>query len=533
MAGRDLFADKPEGRDLFAEPPTATDQAIGYIEPALTFASGLVAEPAAGIAGLGAMGVNEIYNFFRNGGRPTVDVATDTINATRDALTYQPRTELGQENLQAVGETLAPVAETIQDIEQGAGDIGYKLGGDSPVMGAIGKTIPTAVVTALGFKPVRSAVKTATGIKKASSVARKVMDDKAVNKTLYAAAPDAPLLKDTASNIFTSLDESGAVINADKITKLANDLTETVTKKGYHPKLQPSVKVTLDEFDLLKGKNISVGKLNQLREFATSAASNIDPKTKMLGVNMLNKIDNMMEKLKPSDFSQGGVRAGEQYKLARDLWGRSKRSEMMSKAVADAENAASGTENGIRIEVRKILRSDKKSRFFTKDELKEMRKIADGTFAGNLAKAIGKFGFSIDKATNTVGGTIGAAGGAAAFGAPGMVVVPTIGTVSKQLAKVLTMKNAKFADSVIRAGKNGRKITRLYMERVPKAEQSPKLLAELLVNQKASLERLRNMPLNSLNNKQRFFVKDAIFYADMMRQGQSSDELSGHESAPQ
>ena len=106
-------------------------------EPIATFATSAVAEPIAGLAGLGSL--------ITGVGDPT-----ETIEQTRQALTFQPRTEAGQAGLQAVGEVLQPVGELIQTAEQKLGDIGFELAG--PVGGAIGSTIPTAILTAFGIR---------------------------------------------------------------------------------------------------------------------------------------------------------------------------------------------------------------------------------------------------------------------------------------------------------------------------------------------------------------------------------------------
>ena len=106
-------------------------------EPAATLVTGALAEPIAGLAGIGAL---------LPGGR----TPTEAIEATREALTFQPRTEAGKAGLQAVGEVLQPVGEAIQATEKVLGDVGFEIAG--PVGGAIGATIPTAILTAFGIR---------------------------------------------------------------------------------------------------------------------------------------------------------------------------------------------------------------------------------------------------------------------------------------------------------------------------------------------------------------------------------------------
>ena len=78
------------------------------MEPAAAILSGMVAEPAAGVAGL-ATGLRNIVD-------PVGQRAADTVQRVRDALTFQPRSEVGQANLQAIAQS-AP----IQAIAEGIG----------------------------------------------------------------------------------------------------------------------------------------------------------------------------------------------------------------------------------------------------------------------------------------------------------------------------------------------------------------------------------------------------------------------------
>ncbi len=120
---------------------SATDAAARIAEPAMTFASSMIAEPVAGIAGL-ARGATNLFTEAMGGKAPTS--AAQTVGGIQDAMTYQPRTEAGRESLQGIAELVSPVTELQQKIEQGAGDIAYEAT-DSPLAGAAGVTAPTAL----------------------------------------------------------------------------------------------------------------------------------------------------------------------------------------------------------------------------------------------------------------------------------------------------------------------------------------------------------------------------------------------------
>ena len=106
------------------------------LEPVATVASSIVAEPIAGIAGIG-----QALNPFAEPG-----AGARAVEATRDALTFKPRTQTGQKGLQSVGEALQPVGEAVGAIEDFLGDGTLALTG-SPTLAAGAATLPTALMS--------------------------------------------------------------------------------------------------------------------------------------------------------------------------------------------------------------------------------------------------------------------------------------------------------------------------------------------------------------------------------------------------
>lgn len=141
--------------------PSFYDKMRGAAEVAGTMASGIIAEPVAGIAG-----VAQTLNPFADegaGGR--------AVQGTREAMTYQPQTPTGQQYLQNVGETIAPVANAISGAENWLGDTTYNATG-SPLLAAAAKTAPTAAMELLGLAAGK-------GVSKAARIAEAPIDDAA------------------------------------------------------------------------------------------------------------------------------------------------------------------------------------------------------------------------------------------------------------------------------------------------------------------------------------------------------------------
>ncbi len=195
--------------------------------------------------------------------------------------------------------------------------------------------------------------------------------------------------------------------------------------------------------------------------------------------------------LSKSKTAQGeSSEVGQSFKAARDLWQRAKKTEILDQAVSDAELQASGFENGLRTQFRALAKkiNSGKLKGFSAEEVQAIRKVADGTRAGNVARFLGKFGI-LDGVTSRSLTTLGGVGLAGAAGGTGAAAaVPLIGQISGALSKRMTLDNAKMAKSIIQAGKNGGKIASIYVRNTPKGERSPAELAELFLKNQVPIE---------------------------------------------
>ena len=122
-----------------------------YGEPALTIGSSAIAEPVSGLAGIGSL----------LSGKSASDAAL-AIAQAQAAMTYQPRTPQGMQGLQGFQQVMHPIGEVIQGASQNLGDKAYSATG-SPLAGAIGYSLPTAMLEGLGLKGLNIARKPVSG----------------------------------------------------------------------------------------------------------------------------------------------------------------------------------------------------------------------------------------------------------------------------------------------------------------------------------------------------------------------------------
>jgi hypothetical protein len=480
--------------------------AAGF-EPAQTLITGMAAEPVAGIAGLATLPL------------AGPEQAAETVRATREGLTAQPTAPEAVQALQQFSQTMAPLIEPVQKAEKGLGGAGFEAGG--PVLGMIGETAPTAALTALGFGGVRAAI----GIPKIVNLSKKLTTQSA-RTLLNEAAPTIEGLKQAARGVYKEIDDLGATVNSSRVDRLSTELRTLAKKEGFNKRIHPKVSAALDEFEASEGINKTISEIDTLRKVARGAARSIEPDEARIGSMLIERIDDALDTLSPDDFlNVKPADIGSKFKDARQLWGRAKKSELLEDAFERAQNQASGFENGLRTQFRSIINSKKKSRGFTQEEISAMQEVVRGGRAENIAKAIGKLGFSEGQATNMLMGSLGVAGGAAIGGPAGAVAVPLVGQLSRTLAQKLTRNNAIGADLIVRAGKDGKKVVAAYMKTTKPAERSISELTELLLRPEISLKSLIAKPPNIANANQKL-IADAAFFADFLRTQQEQQEAT-------
>lgn len=471
------------------EEPSFIESGLGVLEAGLALATGGVAEPTAGFGGVA---------------RATTagpEEATKTIEQIREGLTFQPRTEAGRETLATVRGILEPVAETFEAAAKFSGDKVFDITG-SPFLAAAASTGPTAISMLIGGMLGRGAfrVKQKRGLKK---------DEAEITEAIIEATPTTEGLFNRARQVYDELDNLGVTIKQPQYNRLIKDIEQSLIKNGLDPDITPSSTKALNRLKGEIGSDVSLSKLDTLRKVASNAAKSTERADAALGNIIIDNIDNFLSTSGQNAFNvPAGANIGSissRYRIARELWGRGRKSELISDALVSAERTATGFENGIRIELRKILNNKKQNRFFDESELKLIEEIVKGKPGTNLAKKLGSLGISTQQGGTGLMALLGVGGGAAMGGIPGAVILPAIGTVSRSLAQRLTSRQAKFANEIIKAGPDANKIARAYFRNTPKNQRNPAELAELLLNKKIDFS---NIPRDEISRQAVSIVRE-------------------------
>ena len=482
--------------------------AAAVAEPIASVLSGMAGASLGGLAGIGAGGY-ELGRQALSDEPINKDAAVDKASAlsgrVQQAMTFQPRTEYGKEGLSALGGVMTSPYNPLNygrvlNKYTGASD---KLAESGYPAAATGVEIGADVLAGMGVgKAVGAGVKAAVGARDASIVRN--------------ATPTAEKLKTEARKIYDEIDSSGAVVNKSNVQSMASDIEAAVRKEGFNSKMHPSVSAALSELKNASKKDQPITQIDTLRKLAGDAAGSINKSEARLGKIVTGKIDDFLDNLDSSALIGGTLEnVGTKYKDARGLWQRATKSEVLSRAMTKADNQASGFENGIRTQFRSILNNEKKSKMFTPEEKLAMEQVVKGTGAANTAKLIGKLGFGERQASNMLLGLGGAGAGAAVGGPVGMVAVPAVGQVSRQLAQKLTRNQAAMADQVVRAGKNGTAITRAYLANTPVTKRNSAELGELLMKRDVTVPTIQTTDKSILK-----LLEDAAYLTNAARQGE-------------
>ena len=475
---------------------------LGSAENIASLATGAIAEPIAGVAG-----VAQSLNPWADEG-----AGARAVEGVRDTLTYKPQTDAGQQQQQSLGGIVAPIGEALSSTERFLGDKTLEVTG-IPALAALAHTLPTAALEIIGVKGARSA----TAVNGPSN--------RLIKKTLIEAAPEVNKIKSASRVIFNELDSSGVAVNQKALKRLQDNLALTAKKEGIDVRVTPEASGAIDAVNeaISSGKSLPTSEMDTLRTIAKNSIVATDANKMRVGSAIVDEIDDFLDNIKSIDIDKGAqisaTDVGKKYRTARKLWGRAKRSEMLTDAIEMGSSRKAGVEKGIRNELNNLLNRKKSRKFLSDEDVAAIRKVTDGDFKQNFASLVGGMGLKFENSPSMFSSIIGGGGvGAVASQVPGLTgaVAPiavgaiTVGTIAKEVAKRLTKNSARFLDTMNKAGKDGRRITKAYLDAVPKSKRRMSDLSDLLLD--------ADIDLTALENVANETVKDAVKSAQFKRE---------------
>jgi hypothetical protein len=246
------------------------------------------------------------------------------------------------------------------------------------------------------------------------------------------------------------------IFTPEAVNRLRADVYNDFANFGFHPQNQPGAKVAYDELTrLAEGGNVSLKGMDTARKVASGGFNPTNPSNNALIGKLTEKIDDFTTNAGPNDILAGDVDAGTAaLKQARDLWGRSRKGELVDELLAKAGLRASSTgsggnlENASRQNLRKILDSKKMKRGFTADERAALKKAVMGSKTQNALRLAGKLS---PQGNGLMLGLMGAG----SIAAPHIAIPAALGGfAAKKGAEAITKSNVSQLQKLIAAGGN-------------------------------------------------------------------------------
>lgn len=291
------------------------------------------------------------------------------------------------------------------------------------------------------------------------------------NRALVRAQPSLDDLAEQSGRAYAAA-ESASPIPRAAFAQASDDILSRARDAGYHPKIQTKSRVVLDEIanaaDTRLGSNVGFRELETLRRQAKGPAGMMgDAGEQAVGASIISGIDEFVDKMP----DMGGAA-----REARKLWSSLRQTEMLDEAFARAGRSASGFENGLRIEFRRILNNKSMRRGLSEDTIEAMNKVINGTPASNFLRRVARMmGPGAGAQTNMLGFGLSGAGGAAAASAMGIppwigpIVTGLTGYGAQRGAESMTRAQAEVARALAASGGVAPRVSRPQLERIAAA----------------------------------------------------------------
>lgn len=244
------------------------------------------------------------------------------------------------------------------------------------------------------------------------------------------AAPSTEELKTAAIAKKTAATASGMNVDPDRFSDLLATMEKEAVRNRLNPTLHPKTTGVFQVLAKELGNSPDVEDLHILRRIINDAEKNIGSDDARQAGILREALDDFVLNMTDADTVAGGSEdVAKNLKAFRQNWARAMKSDAIERIVELAQTQASGFENGIRIQIRQLLRNPKRLRGFSDAEIEMMKHIESGGSIGDKLLRLGaKAGFGKPGGgSNFLGGAIATGAGQAAAGPVGAVTVPAVG----------------------------------------------------------------------------------------------------------
>lgn len=199
-------------------------------------------------------------------------------------------------------------------------------------------------------------------------------------------APTIDELTQATDDFYARSRAAGVTIKQPSFDKLANNMQLAAGR--LNEKLRPGTAGIVEDVMALKGRNITLEELDDLRQQVGDAMSGAKRQDIRTLTRMKTVLDHFADNVKSGDIT-GDIRGFDLIKEGRKLASRKAKAETIETIVENAKNSASGFENGVINEFRSLARNPKRMGKFSKEEQKMIKGIIRRANVHGGLRAIG------------------------------------------------------------------------------------------------------------------------------------------------
>lgn len=243
--------------------------------------------------------------------------------------------------------------------------------------------------------------------------------------------PELDDLQKAKTAAYGAVDDAGVKYAPSQVDDLVAGISDEMAAAKLNPMRHPKAASMAQEIQNIKGSEMSLSELDQLRQVINrDVSSSADPAERFFGQKMVDNIDEFID-------ANGG---GDVMSAARAANAKFRKAEKLLTVVEKGERRAASTgsggnvDNAVRQNIRGLLDNPRQSKFYTPAEKAAMEKVVRGTKGQNALRLAGKL-------SPQGNGLMTALGVGGAMVNPMLGIPALLGTGAKMSADAMTRGN--------------------------------------------------------------------------------------------
>lgn len=257
------------------------------------------------------------------------------------------------------------------------------------------------------------------------------------------AAPSTDDLAVASNRLYNAADRAGINVKAPAFDRLVQNVQAAAGR--LNKDLRPNTAGIVDDVLSMKGRNISLQELDELRQVVGQSMAKAQPQDVRTLQRIKDVIDGFADNIGPGDFT-GDPRGFGLIKEARQLWSRKAKSQIIDEIVEKAKNQATGFENGLVIHMRALANNPKRLKAFSPEEQEMIKSVVRRGTVHGILRALGML-----SPNSTFGGLMTGGVGVGAGILPGAALAGT-GMAARSAAGALTRGKVNTLQNAVATG---------------------------------------------------------------------------------